>query len=315
MNKFPYSNMHEVNLDWIIKKVKQALNIVSGYSSLDAKANSVPYNQPANATTETIDGKTTIIFDIPAGQPGGPEGPQGPAGAQGPKGDTGPEGPQGPSGPQGPEGPQGLKGETGDRGPEGPQGERGEPFTYDMFTPEQLEALKGPQGDTGPRGPAGPQGPQGVPGPQGLQGDVGPQGLQGPQGPQGPVGPTGPAGSAFTSRISLAPNSGFYASENEIYGILFNNGMTFCRFPTDATTAYDEDIMIFCPGFNSRTQSPPATPAYCQFNALRFSRTNNHITYRQALLFSVDSSTGATSYVALDSISKITVLKMSLPLE
>ena len=39
-------------------------------------------------------------------------------------------------GPQGPEGPQGPKGNTGDA------------FTYDMFTPEQLEALTGPQGSS-----------------------------------------------------------------------------------------------------------------------------------------------------------------------
>ena len=34
----------------------------------------------------------------------------------------------------------------GDRGPQGPQGEA---FTYEDFTPEQLEALTGPQGEPG----------------------------------------------------------------------------------------------------------------------------------------------------------------------
>ena len=34
-------------------------------------------------------------------------------------------------------------------GPQGPQGEKGDPFTYDDFTPEQLEGLVGPQGPEG----------------------------------------------------------------------------------------------------------------------------------------------------------------------
>lgn len=32
------------------------------------------------------------------------------------------------------------------------KGEKGDPFTYDDFTPEQLEALRGPQGISGPAG-------------------------------------------------------------------------------------------------------------------------------------------------------------------
>jgi hypothetical protein len=39
------------------------------------------------------------------------------------------------------------------------RGEDGKPFTYDMFTPEQLAALTGPQGPQGPAGPQGEQGP------------------------------------------------------------------------------------------------------------------------------------------------------------
>ena len=58
-----------------------------------------------------------------------------------------------------------LKGVKGDQGE---KGEDGKDFTYDMFTPEQLEALRGPQGKTGPQGE---QGPRGEAGPQGPQGD------------------------------------------------------------------------------------------------------------------------------------------------
>ena len=97
-------------------------------------------------------------------------------------------------------------------GKEGPPGPKGDPFTYEDFTPEQLEGLKGPKGDTGPVGPQGPQGEVGPKGPQGPKGDPftyndftpeqlnklkGPKGDAGPVGPkgeQGPKGDTGPKG-------------------------------------------------------------------------------------------------------------------------
>lgn len=91
----------------------------------------------------------------------------------------------------------------------GPKGDKGDPFTYDMFTEEQLESLRGPQGEQGIKGEQGPQGEQGIRGEQGPQGIQGPQGNQGakgdkgdrgndgergPQGLQGPKGDTGPQG-------------------------------------------------------------------------------------------------------------------------
>ena len=97
-------------------------------------------------------------------------------------------------------------------GKEGPPGPKGDPFTYEDFTPEQLEKLKGPKGDTGPVGPQGEVGPQGPQGPKGdpftyddftpeqlanlkgPKGDTGPRGEQGPQGIQGPKGDIGPQG-------------------------------------------------------------------------------------------------------------------------
>lgn len=48
-----------------------------------------------------------------------------------------------------------LQGPKGDPGLQGPPGKDGKPFTYDMFTQEQLENLKGPKGDPGPPGPPG----------------------------------------------------------------------------------------------------------------------------------------------------------------
>ena len=116
-------------------------------------------------------------------------------GPQGPKGDTGETGPQGPAGQDG------APGETGPQGPagqDGAQGPKGDPFTYDDFTPEQLEALRGPQGIQGPPGQDGEPGATGPEGPQGPKGDPGETGPQGPAGQDGVDGATGPAGRGIT---------------------------------------------------------------------------------------------------------------------
>lgn len=67
----------------------------------------------------------------------------------GPKGDTGEQGPQGEKGDPGNVGPQGIQGEKGEIGAQGEQGPKGDAFTFEDFTPEQLESLRGPKGDTG----------------------------------------------------------------------------------------------------------------------------------------------------------------------
>ena len=117
-----------------------------------------------------------------------------------------------------------LQGPKGDPGPKGEPGKDGKPFTYDMFTAEQLASLKGPKGDVGLPGPKGEpgtpgergadgerglQGPKGEPfkfsdftqdqlnalkgpkGDPGLQGEPGRNGLNGEQGIQGPPGKDG----------------------------------------------------------------------------------------------------------------------------
>lgn len=48
---------------------------------------------------------------------------------------------------RGPQGPQGDPGPIGEPGLQGSPGKDGKPFTYDMFTSEQLENLKGPKGE------------------------------------------------------------------------------------------------------------------------------------------------------------------------
>lgn len=80
---------------------------------------------------------------------------------QGPKGEPGEQGPPGPPGPPGEPGKNGIDGLNGEQGlqgiqgPPGQPGKDGKPFTYDMFTQEQLESLKGPRGEQGPPGPPG----------------------------------------------------------------------------------------------------------------------------------------------------------------
>ena len=54
---------------------------------------------------------------------------------------------------RGPQGEQGEKGDTGqDSTVPGPKGDKGDPFTYDDFTPAQLEDLTGPPGQDGQDG-------------------------------------------------------------------------------------------------------------------------------------------------------------------
>lgn len=89
------------------------------------------------------------------------------------------------------------------RGPQGIQGIQGKPFTYSDFTHEQLEALRGPQGIQGIQGEQGIQGVQGIQGepflysdftPEQLEALRGPQGIQGERGQQGIQGEKGDVG-------------------------------------------------------------------------------------------------------------------------
>lgn len=89
----------------------------------------------------------------------------------------------------------------------GDKGDKGDPFTFEDFTPEQLDALKGEKGDPGKDGiipyiePTTKhwfigttdtgivaEGKDGANGLQGVQGKQGPQGIQGPKGDTGPLG-------------------------------------------------------------------------------------------------------------------------------
>lgn len=100
------------------------------------------------------DNTQIIKLQGPKGDPG-EQGPPGPPGEPGRNGIDGLNGERGLQGPPGPPGAPGKDGLNGDPGPKGEPGKDGKPFTYDMFTQEQLENLKGPRGEQGPPGPPG----------------------------------------------------------------------------------------------------------------------------------------------------------------
>lgn len=104
-----------------------------------------------NETIKVKDNTQIVKLQGPKGDPG----EQGPPGEPGRNGIDGLNGERGLQGPPGPPGAPGKDGLNGDPGPKGEPGKDGKPFTYDMFTAEQLAALKGPKGDPGPPGPPG----------------------------------------------------------------------------------------------------------------------------------------------------------------
>ena len=104
---------------------------------------------------------------------------------------TGPRGEKGEQGIQGVRGIQGIQGEKGDKG------DTGEPFTYDMFTEEQLAGLTGPQGEKGDKGDTGEKGDTGAPFTYDMFTEDQLAMLVGPQGPQGIQGPKGETGDDY----------------------------------------------------------------------------------------------------------------------
>ena len=119
--------------------------------------NTINIYMNAEDNVEVKDAAQIIKLQGPKGEPGeqGPPGPPGPPGEPGKNGVDGVNGEQGLQGIQGPPGPPGAPGRDGVNGLKGEPGKDGKPFTYDMFTSEQLLALKGPKGDPGPPGPPG----------------------------------------------------------------------------------------------------------------------------------------------------------------
>ena len=142
---FPSTKLNDVNLDWIIARMKELWTEFQEWPRTPVIRNGNWWIWD-DEQEDYVDSGTA---------------------AAGPQGATGPQGPQGATGPQGAQGipgPQGIQGLTGLTGPQGPQGVPG---------PRGAQGEQGPQGETGPRGAQGEQGPQGETGPQGPQGAPG----------------------------------------------------------------------------------------------------------------------------------------------
>lgn len=299
-NRFPFSNFHELNLDWIVNTLKRLAKRVESLTSIEAEAVSIDYTQPPKVEVTQEDDATKLTFFLPGGIPGGPPGPQGPAGPAGPEGPQGPQGPQGEKGPQGDAGkdfkysdftPEQLTALRGPQGPEGPQGPQGAAFTYGDFTEEQLEALKGPRGDTGPQGERGLQGVPGPQGPQGLNGPAGLQGVPGPTGPQGPAGPTGPAGSALgTLSCFLDTNS----NENMSYSGAYKPYMRFVIIPSGVISSTNFDSLFeMCVTADIYDRVSPASQIFVKTNSVLNSSQTAYLWYE--IIFSIQYTEGATT--------------------
>lgn len=103
---FPGTNLQDLNLDWLIQKMKD----------LEAAFMQWPHSP-------RIENGEWYVYDEETGEYSSTGVP-----ATGPQGATGPrglQGIQGPAGPQGEPGPQGEQGVQGIQGPRGLQGERG----------------------------------------------------------------------------------------------------------------------------------------------------------------------------------------------
>ena len=90
MIRWPWTNLHELNLDWIIQKMKELEEKVKEYATnVSASATTgAPGSQAAASVTGDLNEGLNFSFTIPQG-------------AQGPQGETGLQGPQGPQGPPG----------------------------------------------------------------------------------------------------------------------------------------------------------------------------------------------------------------------
>ena len=83
-NNFPYTNFHEINLDWLIKNMKQ---LMQDWDDFGADVSVSAFESDEATATVTGDLKTGLLFTF--GLPRGADGEQGPAGPAGPQGPQG----------------------------------------------------------------------------------------------------------------------------------------------------------------------------------------------------------------------------------
>lgn len=83
-DKYPYTDFHEMNLDWIIKEMKQ---LVEDWEDFTGRVSAEAHEATEPEVTVTGDLKEGLVFDF-----GLVAGPRGTTGAQGPQGEQGPAG-------------------------------------------------------------------------------------------------------------------------------------------------------------------------------------------------------------------------------
>lgn len=188
-DNFPYTDVHQLNLDWVIKSTKEAVEDVNQIAEEWERVNSsvtadaVKGDDAAASVSGTIASGLAFHFVLPKGDPG----PQGQQGVQGPKGDSGNDFVI-----------KGLYATLAALEAAHPTGSAGDAYAvgtdssnvvyiWDVDATDwvNIGSIQGPQGTQGPTGPTGPQGPKGD------TGSVGPTGATGATGPQGPQGPRG----------------------------------------------------------------------------------------------------------------------------
>lgn len=87
MIRWPFTNLHELNLDWIIRKMKDLeANVTAFAGKVSARAvTGAPGSDAGVSVTGDLDSGTDFVFTIPTGA----QGPQGIQGIQGPQGERG----------------------------------------------------------------------------------------------------------------------------------------------------------------------------------------------------------------------------------
>ena len=83
-DKYPYTDFHEMNLDWIIREMKQ---LIDDWEEFSGRVTATAHTSADPEVDVTGDLKTTLNFDF-----GLVQGPRGLTGAQGPQGEQGPAG-------------------------------------------------------------------------------------------------------------------------------------------------------------------------------------------------------------------------------
>lgn len=142
---FPGTNLQDLNLDWLIGKMKQ----------LDDDFRKWPHSPKIIGDVwyvwneEDEDYVSTGVSATGAAGPAGPAGPRGAAGPAGPVGPAAAPGEPGPVGPQGPIGPQGVPGPRGVPGPAPQIGANGHWYVWDGETLEYVDTGVNAQGPAG----------------------------------------------------------------------------------------------------------------------------------------------------------------------